>query len=69
MASVSFIPPKKVSSSEDPLLHKFFYNEIVKEEELSRSSFGPTYKACFKGDIVAIEEFIRNKWDETEENF
>ena len=36
-------------------------------EELGRSSFGSTYKARFKGDAVAIKEFIRRKWDETGE--
>ena len=33
-------------------------------EELGRGYFGSTYKARFKGDIVAIKEFIRRKWDE-----
>ena len=34
-------------------------------EELGRGSFGSTYKRRFKGETVAIKEFIRSKWDET----
>ena len=33
-------------------------------EELGRGYFGSTHKARFKGDTVAIKEFIRRKWDE-----
>ena len=36
-------------------------------EELGHGYFGSTYKACFKGDTVAIKEFIRRKWDKTSE--
>ena len=56
-----FVPPKKVSLPEDPLLPIFFYDEVIKEEELGRGSFCSTYKARFKGDAVAIKEFIRNE--------
>ena len=62
-----FVPPKKVSFREDLLLPKFFYDEVIKEEELGRGSFCSTYKARFSA--VAIKEFIRNKWDETGKKF
>ena len=39
----------------DPLPTKFFYGEVVKEEELGRGSFRSTYKARFNGDTVAIK--------------
>ena len=67
--TILFVPPKKVSIPEDPLLAKFFYDEVVREEEPGRGSFGSTYKARFKGDTVPIKEFIRNKWDETGRKF
>ena len=53
--TVPFVPPKEVSFSEDPLLPKFFYDEVIKEEELGCGSFGSTDKARFKGDNVAIK--------------
>ena len=34
------------------------------EEKLGRGSFGSGYKADFKEGPVAIEQFIRNKWNE-----
>ena len=57
-----FVPPKKVSFPENPLLPKFFYNEVIKEEELDHEELR------FKRDTVAKKEFIRNKWDETGKN-
>ena len=59
--TIPFVPPTEVSFPEDPLLPKFFYDEVIKEEELGRGSIGFTYKARFKGETVAIKEFIRNK--------
>ena len=53
--TIPFVPPKKVSFFEDPLLPIFFYDEVIKEEELSCGSFGSTDKARFKGDTVAIK--------------
>ena len=53
--TIPFVPPKKISFPEDPLLPKFFYDEVVDEEELGRGSFWSTYKARFKGDTVAIK--------------
>ena len=59
--TIPFIPRKKASFPEDPFLPKFFYDEAVKEEELDCGSFESIYKARFKGDNVAIKEFLRNK--------
>ena len=56
--TIRFVLPKKVSFPEDPLLPKLFYDEVIKEEELGRGSFGSTDKAHFKGDTIAIKEFI-----------
>ena len=47
--------PKNASFPKDPLLPKFFYDEVIKEEKLGCGSFGSTYKACFKEDTVAIK--------------
>ena len=63
--AIPFILPKKVSFPEDLLLPKFCYDEFVKTEELAHVSFGSTHKARFKGDTVAIKEFIQNKLNET----
>ena len=63
-----FVSLKKVSFPENPLLLKFFYNEVIKEEELGGGFFVSTYKVRFKRDTVAKKEFIRNKWDETGKN-
>ena len=57
-----FVSLKKVSFPENPLLPKFFYNEVIKEEELDHEELR------FKRDTVAKKEFIRNKWDETGKN-
>ena len=43
--AIPFVPTKKVSFPKDPLLPKFFYDDVVKEENLGRGSFGSTYKA------------------------
>ena len=67
--AIPFVPPEKFSFPEDPLLTKFFYYEVVEEEEIGRGSFASTYKACFKGETVAIKEFIRNKLDKTRKIF
>ena len=62
-----FVSLKKVSFPENPLLPKFFYNEVIKEEEQGLGSFISTYTARFKRDTVTKKEFIRNIWDETGE--
>ena len=56
--TIPVVPPKKVSFPENPLLPKFHDDEVIREEELGRGSFGSTEKARFKGDTVAIKEFI-----------
>ena len=56
--TIPIAPPKKVSFPEDPLLPKFYYDEVIREEELGRGSFGSTERARFKGDTVVIKEFI-----------
>ena len=63
-----FVSLKKVSFPEKPLLPKFFYNEVIKEEELGRGFFVSTYKVRFKRDTVAKKEFTGSKWDETGKN-
>ena len=50
-----------------PILKNIYERRLL--EELGRGSFGSTYKVRFKGDTVAIKEFIRSKWNETRENF
>ena len=50
--TIPFVPPKKVSFPKDPLLPKFSYKEVVKEDELSRGLFGFTYKARFKETLL-----------------
>ena len=67
--AIPFIPPKKVSFPEDPLLTKFFYDEVLNVEELGRVLFGSTCNARFKGDTVAIQEFIQYKWNEIGKKF
>ena len=57
--TIPLVPPRKVQCAEDPLLPRFFYDEVIhKEEELGCGLFGSTNKARFKRDTVAIKDFI-----------
>ena len=52
--TIPFVPPKEVSFPEDPfpLLLNVFYDEVIKEENLGRGSFGFTSKARFKEKLL-----------------
>ena len=58
-------PLNNTKSLRTPILKNNCERRVL--EELGRGYFGSTYKARFKGDTVAIKEFIRSKWDKTGE--
>ena len=59
----SCFPVNNAKSLRTPILKNICERRLL--EELGHGSFGSTYKARFKGDTVAMKEFIRSKWDET----
>ena len=63
----SFFPVNNAKSLRTPILKNICERRLL--EELGRGSFGSTYKARFKGNTVAIIEFIWSKLDETGKNF
>ena len=59
----SFFHVSNAKSLRTPILKNIWEWQVL--EELGRGSLESTYKAHFKGDTVAIKEFIWSKWDET----
>ena len=56
--AIPFIPPKKVSFPEDPLLTKFFYDEVLNEEELGRVLFGSTCNARLRETLLPYKNLF-----------
>ena len=55
---IPYIPSSELIIPEDSSLPKFCYADLKKEGELGRGSFGTTFKACYKGETVAVKELI-----------